>query len=290
MRIIIIFIFVILAAAGIYTGYSILTFEPVQPAPLVFKEPDAEVLKQLVSSGKDKLPEMSASEKAQSQAAVDKIGEALTIYQGYEQKATPRLAGTLAIIDSVISSGKLPAWFLDQQNKKFDMLKFDPTNVVVVQQPKTSVSCVGPTTSVMIGDNGENAMDCAAPAADNDQIFLSGPGNDTIVDVAGNRIVNAGSGDDTITLGPGRSIVVLEDGWGHDTLKVDCTGATVVPSNIPPGFPVPWLDKYTNFIVLSPRIQPEAVKWDATGKILTNTASGDTLTVSENCFNVVGVK
>jgi hypothetical protein len=107
-----------------------------------------------------------------------------------------------------------------------------------------------------------------------------------ITSLEGNAIINPGSGNDVITAGTGRLLLVLEDGWGNDTLTFSCQDAEVFPNDIPKDFPVPWVQKSINFIVLSPRINRADVEWN--GNVLTNKTTGDTLSVSQNCFNVVG--
>lgn len=68
-------------------------------------------------------------------------------------------------------------------------------------------------------------------------------------------------------------------------MTVDCTGAVVSSLQIPADYPGLWDDKTINFIVLSPRIDPNDIYWE--GLTLKSRNSDDQLTVSENCFTVV---
>lgn len=296
MRLIVFFILAILISAGLYTAYGIMTFEPEKPTPLVFKEPDPQSLISLGILPADynakhmKTP-LTPEQKQQASLAVSKISQAMVIYQDYAKKAPPRLRETLTILNGAIGSGLMPAYFLNVKDvlrpeRNFDILKFDPTSVQEVSDSPV-LSCDS-KTSVLIGNDGANTINCPSTNSKGDQIFLGGPGDDVISDTLGDRIVNGGSGNDAITLGPGRSIIVLEGNWGHDHVTADCSGAAVAPSEIPTGFPVPWISKFTNFIVLSPRISKESVRWD--GNVLTDTSTGDTLTVNENCFTLVNGK
>jgi len=106
-----------------------------------------------------------------------------------------------------------------------------------------------------------------------------------ITDAVGNRVVNGGTGNDTIKLGQGRTIIVLDASWGKDTVTVDCTGAMIAQTDIPTGFSIPWIYKTENFIVLGNSINPKDVEWN--GNVLTHKVTGDTLTVNQNCFTVV---
>ena len=296
MRLIVLLIIAILIGAGAYTAYGILTFETEKPAPLVFQEPDVQsliaqgILPADYSQNKNQT-DLSPEQKQQANLAVQKISEAMTIYQGYANQAPARLKETINILNGAMGSGLMPAYFLNVKDvlrpqRVFDVLKFNPT-AVQEAAGATPLECDS-NTSVMLGDDAANKLNCTSTVSKGDQIFVGGPGGDAITDTLGDRIVNGGSGNDVITLGPGRSIIVLEENWGHDQVNIDCRGAAIDPSEIPPGFLVPWVSKFTNFIVLSPRISKDAVKW--TGNVLTDTSTGDTLTVSENCFTLVNGK
>ena len=293
MRLIVIFILAIIVGAGLYTAYGVFTFEAEKPAPLVFKEPDIKDLQSLgysvgeYNAGKVEVA-LTPEQKQQASLAVTKIAQAMTIYQDNEKKATPRLQESLNILNGAIGSGILPAYFLNVKDvlhpeRSFDTLKFNPTAVKAAMG--TAAASCDNSTNVMIGDEADNTLSCTSTEVSGDQIFIGGPGNDTISDTLGDRIINAGGGDDTITLGPGRNIIILEENWGKDSLTVDCSGASIAANEVPAGFAVPWVSKFTNFIVLSPRIQQDSVNWQ--GNILTNASTGDSLTVSENCFTLV---
>ncbi|PZP55976.1 MAG: hypothetical protein DI586_05240 [Micavibrio aeruginosavorus] len=290
MRIIIIIVITIMIAAGLYTGYGIATFETEKPAPLVFIEPDAQMLVTRGIIPADYLKTetvLTPEQKTQSDLAIAKISQAITVYQDYEKKSQPPLRHLLALLNGSIGAGQLPAYFLNvkdvlRPDRNFDVLRIDPSSITEASETNP-VTCPVPG-GVLIGDDTDNVINCPLTEIGGDQIFMGGPGNDTINDTLGDRIVDGGGGDDTITLGPGRSIIVLNENWGKDNVTVDCSGASVAPNEIPANFPVPWISKFTNFIVLSSRIPLESISWQ--GDVLTS-KGGDTLTLSENCFTLV---
>lgn len=296
MRLVTFLIFFIVFAAAAYAAFSVITFEPDPIAPLVFVEPDIEQLKTLgIFPGVPKSDTvLNQAQEVRADQAVEKIAAAMATYQNLSSKAKEPLKTTIEILNGAMSSGKLPAYFLSNRDaanpkREYQTLGINLSSMVSVQPPQTYATCAsgaGGPTNILVGDENANSLTCPlAGAISGDQIFLGGPGNDTITDASGNRIVNSGSGNDTIKLGPGRSIIVLEEGWGTDTLTVDCSGAKVEANEIPADFPVPWVSKFSNFIVLSPHIAIQNVIWQ--GNTLTNISTGDQLTVNENCFTLV---
>lgn len=291
-------VILIVLAAVAYTAYGVASFEPQKPAALVFNEPSPETLKSLgIYEERPVTVELTPEQKKQKDQAINKITDAMKIYQGYGELAGQQLKGTISLLNSAMAAGRLPAYFLTVTNgqnraRSYQTLSFDPANFKSVEAGQQNVTCaitdVG-STDALIGDDGNNAISCSLPDSikGKDQIFLGGPGDDVITDDSGNRIINAGTGNDTIKLGPGRTIIVLEDGWGQDNLTMNCTGGRIENSEIPSGFPIPWIAKTTNFIVLSPRINAASVEWQ--GNTLKST-NGDSLTINDNCFTLISAE
>jgi Ca2+-binding RTX toxin-like protein len=295
MRQSIIFLALILLGLALYTVYGLVTYEPQRARPFVFADPvlPPELQADLDAAKAASIP-LSAQQQEQATAAVAQISQAVTLYQTYEADATPQAAPTFELLNTAILNSSLPAYLLSQaldpaQGRSFELITLDPKKNTVIGNEQSAVNCSqnGISYDVIIGDNGNNRIECDLPASGVplDRVFLGGPGNDTIISTAGNRIIHAGTGDDTITAGPGRTIILLDDAWGKDTLTVDCTATTVDKIEIPQGFPVPWTHQFTNFIVLGPSISRADVSWD--GLVLTNKITGDTLSVNENCFNLI---
>lgn len=295
MRPILLIVLAIFLIAGAYTAYGVFMFEPQKPAPLVFNEPDPATLQTLFADNAQEVPvlPLTPAQEKQTDDAVQRIGEAMSTYRQNEENAGLRLKATISLLNGLIASGKMPAYFLNVGDgaaaRNFELLEINPKSEITVAELKKDIACEnenGNAYQVLIGDDASNVLSCGnTPIGEGDRIFLGGPGNDSITDGTGNRIINAGSGDDVITLGRGRTILVLEDAWGKDSVTADCSGAEIPKGEIPQGFPIPWTSNFTNFIVLSPRIKTEAVSWQ--NNILVNSATGDTLTVDNNCFTLV---
>jgi hypothetical protein len=294
MRQSIILLVVILLAVTLYTAYGLMTFQPDEAKPFVFSEPvlppeldeDAQT---------DQQPQMSAAQQEQANAAMAQLSQAMTLYENYKSTAPAQAASTFDLLNRAIFNSKLPAYLVSQSKdgmnlRKFELITLDPNKSNAIKPGETALTCNAGAVDILIGDNGNNKLGCDALASSAalDRMFLGGPGADEINSAHGNRIINAGTGDDTITTGAGRTVILLDDAWGQDTLTVDCTEAKINNSaELPPNFPIPWVQPFTNFIVLGPRINPADVSWN--GLVLTNKATGDTLTVNENCFNLVSV-
>lgn len=290
---------VVLIALCAYTAYGLATFESDQPYEFTFAEPKLPPDIIGLSKQKEVDPTLTPEMAKQTEAAVSQMSQALAVYQTYEKMAPQQAASTFSILNSSILNGKLPAYLLSAgkvpatNTRTFEMITLQPIKSSVIDEKSKGkgVTCalgeMG-TADILIGDASDNDIKCDAPRSLDplDRMFLGGPGNDMITSAAGNVIVNAGSGNDILTLGEGRVLLVLEDGWGNDTLTYACKDSEVMPAEVPKNFPVPWVQKNTNFIILSPRINPSDVVWE--GNVLTNKTTGDTLSVTQNCFNVVG--
>jgi hypothetical protein len=139
---------------------------------------------------------------------------------------------------------------------------------------------------VMIGDTLGNKFLCDPKLTplSGDQVYLGGPGDDVIKHTKGNVIIDGGSGNDTVALGRGRKVMIMSQGWGQDTINIDCTGAQIDKTKLPP-FALPWEYEYTNFLVFGTGIQPEDLKFD--GLEIQHIVTRDKVTFSDYCFNIV---
>lgn len=284
----------VLVAIAIYTAYGIFTFQKDEPQKFVFNEP--KLPPELIAQ--DDAPQRPDEAKQQKQAVED-AQTALTNYHDIMTKLPQQPKDTLSVLIDRMTTSDLPLYFLgaaDPQKgnlRSFETLKIDTDSVIDASQKKQNLNCMAkmPVAKILIGSAGKDIMACDAsrslvgPARDPDYIFIGGPENDQITDATGNRIINGGTGDDDIRLGAGRSIIMLDASWGHDTVTVDCAGAVVSDREIPKDFPIPWIYKTMNFIVLGKSIDPKDVVWDK--NVLKDKVTGDTLTVNENCFTVV---
>ena len=136
---------------------------------------------------------------------------------------------------------------------------------------------------IVEGGAGSNVVGCAWG---NQMYFMRG-GDDEIDDSWEDDIINAGPGNDIIDAGWGNDIVFFNYGWGEDQLRKTCTGAAYVPQNTARASTVRWSQdwSYKNFIVFGKDIRRDDIV--AIGNKLVHRETGDSVTVSGNCFNLV---
>ena len=285
-----ILIFIGIAA---YTAYSLVSFKPDEAAPFVFNEPT--LPPEIIAEQKSAAQNLNAAEEQQKDIAVTEMQKAFADYSAMFSASPQQIKNTTSLLNNRITSLDLPAYFmspvLPSGVRKFEKLNVVVSNIISIDTNQKQLDCTSksPIAAALVGSTGKDILACKQDrdtlAQDStDILFIGGPDDDTITDNKGNRVVNGGTGNDSISLGAGRSIIVLEPAWGKDTLTIDCTGATIQESEKPKGFPIPWEYKTSNFIVLGDGIDPKDVSWK--DNVLTS-SGGDTLTVNENCFTVV---
>jgi hypothetical protein len=284
-------IFVILAI-GLYTAYGMVTFQKDQPREFVFNEP--KLPPELLFNDED------TEEK--SKASIFGLAEAQTALSYYRdiQKSIPQQADdTINLVIDRISNSDLPLYYLSLPNpamnnmRQFHMLNINGNSSVDPTKDKMKLDCSAksPIANIILGTSSSDTLECnvardiTGSKLEPDIVFIGGPENDSITDTAGNRIVNGGTGDDKIQLAAGRSIIILDASWGKDIVTLDCSGTAINSNEIPAGFPIPWLHKNTNFVVLGRSIEPSDIEW--VGNIISHKITGDTVTFTDSCFTVV---
>lgn len=289
------FLIFVIAAIALYAAYGMFTFQVDEPKPFVFSEPKMPPELILMDESAENTPD--AKQRA---LAVEEAQKAVNYYSDEQKKAPQQVNDTIALLVERMTNSDLPLYFLSGANGQngnrriFETLKIDSGSIVdpSISNSKQTLNCISktPMANIIIGTSGKDTIGCDSVREVNgsvsapDVMLIGGPDDDLITDVNGNRIVNGGTGNDTIRLGAGRSIVVLDASWGKDNLTVDCTGAAISPNEIPSGFAIPWVYKTANFIVLGNSINPKDLEWR--GNVLTHKVTGDTLTVNQNCFTV----
>ncbi len=280
----------IIAAVSLYVAYEMVTFEQDPATPFVFSTP---VLPEGITIGNGN-ENLTPEQRLAWEKTNDAIQVTVNTYSAARESIPQQAVETLDILTNQTVDGHVPPLFLTMvdpstNRRTYETLKIDPTQSATITTEKKSIMCESqvPSSKVLIGNDEDNTLECSLQNefAVADRMFLGGPGNDKITDIYGNRVVNGGTGNDTIALGKGRSIIILDAGWGNDQLTVDCDGATVAAAEVPPESGIPYPYSHANLIVLSPRIQTKDIKWD--GNVLKSLNSADTLTVNEKCFSVV---
>lgn len=294
------FLIFVLVAIALYTAYGMFSFQVDEPRPFVFNEPKMPAELILMDEANSNSPDAK-----QKTLAVAEAQKALNYYRDEQKRAPQQANDTIALLVDRMTNSDLPLYFLSMGNpqingqgngkRMFQTLKIDSSSIIdpATSTSKQNLNCTSktPTATIIIGTASKDTISCdgtrdiTGAMQDADVLLIGGPEDDQITDVSGNRIVNGGTGNDTIKLGAGRNIVILDASWGKDNLTVDCTGAMIAQNEIPVGFAIPWVYKTTNFIVLGNSINPQDLEWN--GNVLRHKVTGDTLTVNQNCFTVV---
>ncbi len=280
----------IIALVSLYVAFEMVTFEQDPAPPFVFSAP---VLPEGISGGVGN-ENLTAEQRLAREKTNDAIQTTVNIYSAARDIIPQQAVESLDILTNQTVDGHVPPLFLSMVNpvtgkRTYEAPKIDPNQFATITSEKKSIMCESqvPSSKILIGNDEDNILECSIQNefATVDRMFLGGPGNDKITDINGNRIVNGGTGDDTIALGKGRSIIILDAGWGKDQLTVDCEGAGVAHAEIPLETGIPYPYNFSNLIVLSPRLQTKDLKWE--GNVLKSINSQDTLTVNDKCFTVV---
>jgi hypothetical protein len=296
MKIILSLLVLIILSVASYAAFQLIIFEPKVPAPLVFDDAvDPTMVSESVVSETNSLP-LTPQQEEQSKKAINKISDIIIEIKAFEDKVPVAAKSTMEILSGAMSTVRLPAYLLSatvdaSQKRTQQKLSFD---ISTIQSAETlgidNIVCElngGAISAMLLGSDTNNSITCTQNDASKniDQLFIGGSGDDTISDSFGNRVVNGGGGNDTIQLGSGRSIVVIDEGWGQDKITFDCAGASVSEAQKPANNDIPWTSSFINFVVVSPKLSMSDLEWD--GLTLKRKGSADTLTVNEKCFTLI---
>lgn len=129
---------------------------------------------------------------------------------------------------------------------------------------------------ILIGGPDRDTLECPFHKA----IYIGGDGPDELKGAFKNGIYNPGPGDDAVDTVHGRSVIVLEKGWGHDSLTATCH-SLIDPENKEW---LGWPHKYHNFVVFGPDILPKHLRRESE-KVIIHVPTGDKLTMKNTCFS-----
>lgn len=293
----------ILLAGGGYTLFGILTFEPERPAPLQFDSVETLMAKnqeaaKAKAGGVDTT--LSPADEARKMKAVSEVQQVVAQYEGTIPTLPAAAAPVVQVITEYTRTGALPPRYVDAPGRA-TTYQFDGGNSMnTIDNPGPLMNCEGlvglglnpdasqPAT-VLIGNEEANSLTCTANAvnAETIRLFLGGPGDDQITNAGAASLMAPGSGNDKMQQGSGAALVYLEEGWGNDSLAVDCTTAAIDQTRLPPDLSYPWHFAFRHFIIFSPRIAQGDITWDPTDNILKNIRTGDTLTTTGKCVNLI---
>lgn len=293
----------IFLAGGAYTLFGILTFEPERPPPLQFDSVETLIARnqdeaKAKAGGVDTT--LSPADEQRKMKAVTEVQQVVAEYEAVTPTLPVPAVPIMQVLTEYTRTGALPPRFVDAPDRA-TQYQFDGSNVMnTIDNPGPLMNCEGnvglglnpeatvPAT-ILIGNETANSLTCTAAAsqASTIRMFLGGPGDDQLTNAGAAAVFVPGSGNDKMQQGSGAALVYLEEGWGNDTLAVDCASAQLDQSRIPADLAYPWHFQFRHFLIFSPRIAEGDIAWDPTQNSLKNVRTGDTLTTSGKCLNMI---
>lgn len=286
-------ILILLLGTG-YIGFSILTFEPDTPQRYDLSIQTPETLDEVKNKSQQIL---SVQEEQRKANIISSLKRGITLYDNSWMNAPVQAQTMKETLEAAIKISRIPVYypvssFLGIGASNFPSYNvLEPVSMLVSQVQDgaeegtiSSISCADADQGFILGDTGDNALSCNLTTNDKTRVFLSGPGNDSI-NVRGNAIINSGTGNDKIQSGPEFTMIYVEPNFGKDTINMDCGEAQIQLPNSPTSKTLPWSKPFSHFIVFDPRLSKRDIT--ITGNTLKHNNTGDEITLSENCFNII---
>ncbi|MGI9302750.1 MAG: calcium-binding protein [Gammaproteobacteria bacterium] len=165
---------------------------------------------------------------------------------------------------------------------EFKRLDVSSSRAARAIRARPNVECDNRGNTTIVGDDRDNFIKCAY----GENIHFAGRGKDTVDDSWGDDILYGGPGDDTLDAGWGTDVLVFNKGWGNDELEKTCHYSRYQPDSTLGAAGQPkWRWPYVNFIVFGEGIHEQDIEW--VGDKIRNTATGDSITLKDKCFNLV---
>ncbi len=297
MRGLFIWAVVIFSAAVAYVIAGILLFQPERPPPIQFETVESllvrsqETYKAQMPPEEHKVTLSPVDEKKKMELAAE-VQRVVAQYENAAITMPPQAAPAMQLITEYTRSGLLPPSYQVIAGGAPITYTFSASpRVSLADTGGIDLGCEGVGTeslaaTLMIGDDQDNRLSCARPGKDAvPRILLGGPGNDTLRNLSGPTLFVPGTGDDVIEAGDGAAMVLLEDAWGQDSLKIDCSTAGL--GSVAAGSVQPWAFAFRHFVIFSPHVARDDIIWDDTGTVLRNLRTGDTLKTGGKCVNLV---
>lgn len=283
-------ILILLLGTG-YIGFSILTFEPDTPQRYDLSIQTPETLE-------DKSQQVLSVQAEQRKAnIISSLKRGITLYDNGWMNAPVQAQTMKETLEAAIKISRIPVYYPVSNFSGISAPNFpsynvlEPVSMLVSQVQEgaeegtiSSASCANADHGFILGDTGDNALSCNLATDDKTRVFLAGPGNDSI-SVRGNAIINSGTGNDEIISGPEFTMIYVEPNFGTDSINMDCSKAEIQPLNTPTSKTLPWSEPFSHYIVFDPRLSKKDIT--ITGNTLKHNNTGDEITLSANCFNII---
>ncbi len=293
MRGLFVWAIVIFSAAVAYVVAGILLFQPERPPPIAFEAVES-VLERSREAYKAQTPPeeqavtLSPADEARKAKIVANVQRTVAQYESAAVAMPPPAVPVMQIMTEYTRTGLLPPVYPMSDGTSAPYIFSSTPQINLIDTGGNDMGCEGVGTAeavanLMIGNDQDNRLSCTKPGkATVPRILLGGPGNDTLRNLSGPTLFAPGTGNDVIEGGDGTTMVLLDDAWGQDALKIDCaTAATPVAADQALSFP------FRNFIIFSPHIARNDVVWDEGGTTLRHLRTGDSLKIGGKCVNLV---
>jgi hypothetical protein len=206
----------------------------------------------------------------------------------------PETSPTMKILIDLMEKEKLPPYVVVEDagpksarlaplidRETFDLV---PAYLPNVDPRKTCRGGPKGVSRLLLGrDNKPDEYQCSS----GNNFWVTLGGDDVIEHSNGLKIVNPGTGNDKMELHHGTKVIVLEKGWGKDTLNGECTRENTKEKELTfKGVPATWPLKFKSSIVFGPGVAPADLYW--AGHQLTHRNGQDMLTFNDSvCYNFI---
>ncbi|MGB1077141.1 MAG: hypothetical protein ACPG05_02455 [Bdellovibrionales bacterium] len=272
-----------------YIGFSVLTYEAETPIRYDLTPPSAED-----EIAEKKALELSPEDQKRKDEIMSFLKTALDAYNTEWSAFPVQVSDVSLALLSAIQSNDLPTFYpISSHSNTPSVAEYRtimPVSAMIQQVPENMdegvvsiAQCETGSEGFILGDTGRNTLSCKKPTREKFRLYFSGPGDDTI-NVRGNALINSGSGNDVIEVGPEFTMIYVEPNFGMDSIKMDCTKANEVASNSNPAIP-DWKYDFKHFLIFDSRIAKDDVS--VSGTAIRHDVTGDQITLNENCLNIV---
>ena len=293
MRIYYLLAALIIACGAVYVFFGMVSFEPDPVRPMAIQEePEINIAEQSEIQAYD--PQTQAA----LQTAIENLKVTIESYNNEWARLPDQTYSLSQIVLPLVKQNRLPALYpnLSVTTSPFHLLV--PINLraesfMEMAEPLAgtdfnSYNCASARTipSIFIGDSARNIIACnISSIGDQYRLFTTGPGDDVIETAGSPAIIDAGSGNDRIAAGPQQTILVFQDGFGRDTVAMDCSRAPSSLKPFDPNWPIPWRNNFTHFVVFGPLVPRDDI--EVIGNVIRHKRTDDQIEFNNMCFNVV---
>lgn len=233
---------------------------------------------------------MPAENKAERDASIQ-------ILRGFESIARNKIQKDISLIRNLMEQGTFPVHIpirksfepLTMPDTPIDMNEYEDSNHLWCSSHKAPENTIRYTRNKSYYILGTPKADTVQCVAKKSIIAHFDDGDDDIyLDTVDNIIVNAGAGNDKIWNIGQRNILIFDQNWGNDILKMSCGGS--VPFHKIGGWEKnpSWNHAYKDFLIFGRGIFEQDIEINNQTNTILNKKTGDSINVKGRlCFNII---